>query len=274
MEKLSEIFDSESHANVFSLGKVGMNMSFSKSGLGPRSKQIRRDTIALSKANGGYHYGGAFSCVEILTTLYDSILQPEDRFILSKGHACWPLYVLLREQGLNPKLEGHPTRDIANGIHCTTGSEGHGLPTGIGIAMAKKLKGEGGKVYVLMGDGECQEGTTWESMLIAVHHRLDNLVVIVDWNGCQGSGRVRDILPIDSLHQVVDAIGWVVGVVDGHCCDDIEYWLREELPVAYPKMIIAHTVKGKGVSFMENDPAWHSKWPSLVEEKQMLEELS
>lgn len=239
--------------------------------LDARSKQIRRDTIALSKANGGYHYGGCFSIVEILRVLYDHVLTDSDKFILSKGHACWPLYVLLREKGLNPKLSGHPTRDINNGIVCTTGSEGHGLPTGIGIALAKKLKKEKGKVYVLVGDGECQEGTTWESLLIAVHYQLDNLVVLVDWNGIQGSGFVKDVLKIPGLDAIAKIIGWDVQCVNGHSCAELEYCLIE--PVKEPVLIIADTVKGKGVSFMEDSPKWHACWPNEEQEKQALKEL-
>lgn len=241
--------------------------------LSDRSKQVRRDTLELSKAHGGYHYGGCFSCVEILITLFDMVLQPDDRFILSKGHACWPYYVLLREKGFNPRMEGHPKRDLQNGILCTTGSLGHGLPTGIGIALAKKLKGESGKVYVLMGDGECQEGTTWESLLIATHHRLDNLIVIVDWNRCQGSGRTKDILSINNIGVVVKAMGWQSLVVDGHDCDEINNTLNKYGLADYPIFLIAKTVKGKGVSFMEDKPEWHAKYPSPEEEKLMLAEL-
>jgi transketolase len=239
--------------------------------LNERSKQIRRDTIELSKANGGYHYGPCFSIVEILISLYDYVLTDDDTFILSKGHACWPWYVLLRERGLNPKLTGHPERDPHNGIECTTGSLGHGLPSGIGIALAKKQKGEPGKVYILMGDGECQEGTTWESLLIAAKYKLDNLVVIVDWNLIQGSGFVKNILPLNSLSFVASEIGWDVTATDGHTTNLI----TDELKIAanIPRMVVAHTTKGKGVSFMENQPSWHACWPKPEQEAQALKEL-
>ena len=241
--------------------------------LNERSKQVRRDVIALSKANGGYHYGGSFSCVEILIALFDHVMGPDDRFILSKGHACWPLYVLLREKGFNPKLEGHPHRDPYNGILATTGSLGHGLPTAVGMAQAKKLKGEPGRVFVLMGDGECQAGTTWESMLIASKFRLDNLVAVVDWNGIQGSDFIEDVLPLtpSKLFSVADKFGWGVFRVDGHNLTEIEYALEAE--VSLPKMVIAETVKGMGVSFMQNSPKWHSNWLSPDLERQALEEL-
>ncbi len=241
--------------------------------LNERSKYIRRETFKLSKANGGCHFGGTFSCVEILINLYDHILTKNDRFILSKGHACWAYYVLLREKGLNPKLEGHPSLDLHNGVHWTTGSGGHGLPAGVGIALARKIQNKPGRVYVLMGDGECQEGTTWESLLIAPHRELDNLVVIVDNNKIQGSGFVKDILPIDFLGKVAEECGWVTYSIDGH--DNI--YVRGALATEFdnkPYMIIANTIKGKGVSFLENDPKWHAKWPSPEEEKRIMEELA
>jgi transketolase len=244
--------------------------------LSERSKQIRRDTIALSKSNGGYHYGPCFSIVEILIALYDHILTDNDTFILSKGHACWPWYVLLRERGLNPRLTGHPERDPHNGIECTSGSLGHGLPTGIGIALAKKQLKEPGKVYVLMGDGECQEGTTWESLLIAAKYKLDNLVVIVDKNDIQGSGFTKDILFINNMDKIVEIIGWDVWDANGHDVEDIKEALicaPRNLDYRRPKIIFAYTIKGRGISFMENEPSWHAKWPKPEQEAQALKEL-
>lgn len=243
--------------------------------LSERSKQIRRDTIALSKANGGYHYGGSFSCVEILIALFDNVMNLAlDRFILSKGHACWPYYVLLRELGFNPKLGGHPERDPYNGVLCSTGSLGHGLPSAVGMALAKRLKSEPGRVFVLMGDGECQTGTTWESMLIAKQHQLDNLVAIVDWNGIQGSDFCEQILPLNGskLLNVADVLCWETALADGHDVSGLVKVLKARS--ALPTMIVAETVKGKGVSFMENQPKWHSNWLSPDLEKQALEELS
>lgn len=245
-----------------------------------RSKELRRKTIELSKANGGYHYGGCFSIVEILIALFEYVLHASDRFILSKGHACWPYYVLLREMGYSPRLEGHPVRDPNNMVYCSTGSLGHGFPTGIGIAMAKKIKGVDGMVYVLMGDGECQEGTTWESMLIASQQSLGNLVVIVDWNKIQGSGFVKDILSVDGLDEVAVAIGWRTYSIDGHSIADLRETfsnirsIYKSTTCPTPTLVIAHTVKGKGISFMENKPEWHAKWPNKEEEAQALQELS
>lgn len=241
--------------------------------LSKRSKQLRLDILKLSKANGGYHYGGSFSCVEILLSLFDNVLkEKKDKFIMSKGHACWGFYVLLREKGLNPLLEGHPHRDIHNGVEWTTGSEGHGFPAAVGMSLAKKIKKENGEIFVLIGDGECQEGTTWESMLIASHHKLNNLTVIVDFNRIQGSGFVKDILPIDSIGEVAKSIGWMVTELDGHNIENISNSLKEKKNK--PHLIIANTVKGKGVSFMENQPKWHANWPSPEYEKKAIEELT
>jgi transketolase len=237
-----------------------------------RSKQVRRDIIKLSLANGGYHFGGTFSCVEILITLFDQILDGDDRFILSKGHACWGYYVLLMERGFKPALEGHPHLDLANGVHWTTGSEGHGLPAGVGMALARKMQKRGGKVYVVIGDGECQEGTTWESMLMAVQHKLNNLVVIIDFNKTQGSGFTKDILKVDCMHRVANEIGWIATDVDGHDVDKLARTLSQEYE--YPHLIIADTVKGKGVSFMEGQPGWHARWPNKDEVAAMLKELA
>jgi len=245
--------------------------------LSERSKQIRRDTIKLSAANGGYHYGGSFSCVEILIALYDHVLGPDDRFILSKGHACWPWYVLLRERGFDPRLEGHPKRDPHNGVLATTGSLGHGLPTAVGLAQAKKMKGEPGRVFVLMGDGECQTGTTWESMLIARQLFLHNLVAIVDWNGIQGSARCLEVLPLEQerMRAAAEALGWLAAERDGHDVERLVGTLNfEAADVGLPFLLIANTVKGKGVSFMENDPKWHSNWLGGEQLAQALGELA
>jgi len=242
------------------------------SGLNERSKQVRRDTIKLSKAHGGYHYGGSFSAVEILVSLYDHILTEQDKFILSKGHSCWPYYVLLREKGFNPKLEGHPSLDEANGVYCTTGSLGHGLPMAIGMALARKISKKDGRIYVLMGDGECQEGTTWESLLLASKLKLDNLIAIVDFNGIQGSGYVDEILPLKNFDEIPKTLGWSVSIVDGHSYPELLKALIVK-EIEKPRIIIAKTIKGKGVSFMENNPVWHAKWPDEEHEKVMMREL-
>jgi len=240
--------------------------------LSPRSKQVRRDAIEISKANGGYHYGGSFSCAEILVNLWDQIMDESDRFILSKGHGCWVYYVLLRENGFNPTLEGHPHYEPENGIYCTSGSMGHGLPVGIGMALARKISRKKGKIFVLMGDGECQEGTTWESILLGGKLKLGNLVAIVDSNGIQGSGFVKDILPVTNvLRATAKSAGWRVIDIDGHNEDLNKVDFKSMLK---PTLIIAKTIKGKGVSFMENSPKWHSNWLGGDFEQKALEELA
>lgn len=240
--------------------------------LNERSKQVRRDTLHLSSANGGYHYGGCFSVTEILIELYDNILKPRDRFILSKGHACWPMYVLLREKGMNPKLGGHPSLDLNNGIHFTTGSEGHGFPAGVGMALARKIKNIPGRIFVVVGDGECQEGTTWESLLMAAHHHLDNLTVIIDYNEFQGAGAVCDILPINGIDAIAREIGWSTLTIDGHNSKQI----KDALVFTgggFPRLILARTVKGKGVSFMEGRGEWHANFPDKGQMITALEDL-
>lgn len=240
--------------------------------LSPRSKQVRRDAIEISKANGGYHYGGSFSCAEILVNLWDQIMDESDRFILSKGHGCWVYYVLLRENGFNPTLEGHPHYEPENGIYCTSGSMGHGLPVGVGMALARKISRKKGKIFILMGDGECQEGTTWESILLGGKLKLGNLVAIVDANGIQGSGFVKDILPVTNvLRETAKSAGWRVIDIDGHNEDLNKVDFKSTLE---PTLIIAKTIKGKGVSFMENSPKWHSNWLGGDFERKALEELS
>jgi transketolase len=240
--------------------------------LDKRSKEIRIEAINLSKANGGYHYGGSFSCAEILITLYDEILNDNDRFILSKGHACWVYYVLLQEKGYSPLLEGHPHLDLNNGVHWTTGSEGHGLPAGLGMAFAKKFSKKKDRVYILMGDGECQEGTTWESLLQGGHRNLNNVTAIVDYNGIQGSGYVSEILPVEALKGTAELCGWDVIEINGHDNKQIKKALLTTGDK--PVMIIAYTIKGKGVSYMENDPEWHAQWPDEEKEKIAREELA
>jgi len=236
-----------------------------------RSKDLRKRAIALSKANGGYHFGGSFSCAEILINLYDKVMEDDDRFILSKGHGCWVYYCLLHEKGFTPTLEGHPHYDPENGIYCTTGSMGHGLPTGIGIALSRKIKNESGTVYVLMGDGECQEGTTWESILIAGKLNLDNLVVIIDNNKIQGSGITKEILDaVPPLVLASPSANWMVSEINGHNDELIEIL---KVPRKQPYLINANTIKGFGVSFMENTVKWHSNWLNDEKEKQALEEL-
>ena len=236
-----------------------------------RALGLRKRVLDLSLETGIGHLGGSLSMIEMMVALYDTALQKKDIFILSKGHCCLPYYLMLREQGYNPRISGHPDRDPINGIKCTTGSLGHGLPLGVGMALAKKLKRKSGKVYVLMSDGECEEGTTWESSLLASKYKLDNLVAFVDNNKMQALGFVDDILPLGDLGKKLEAFGWNVREVDGHSFHEIVPALQ--VRTYQPYAIVAHTTKGKGVSFMENNAEWHAKKPTAERLKGAYEEL-
>ena len=237
-----------------------------------KAKDLRRNVLDLSlENNGDGHLGGSFSEIELLISLYDRILKPEDKFILSKGHCCYPLYLILREKGYNPKILGHPDIDIGNGICCTTGSLGHGLPIGTGMAVARKLQNKKGNIYVLMGDGECQEGTTWETIPIAVKYKLDNLTIIVDKNKFQALEEIVTVTPMN-LKKIFMAHECFVNEINGHNFLEIISALNKEV-YGKPKVIIANTIKGKGVSYMENDPKWHGRKVILEEVKQAYEEL-
>lgn len=238
-----------------------------------RARWLRRRTLDLSLENGGYHFGGSLSAAETLVALHDEVMTPDDAFILSKGHATYAWYPFLIERGYKPNLEGHPTYDPTNGIEFTTGSLGHGLPLGLGRAFARKIKGDDGRIYVLMGDGECQEGTTWESLLLGRQHRLDNLTAIVDYNKLQGSGRIQDILSLDGFPRVAETIGWQVSEVDGHSFLAILDALGRPIHKEKPRMIIAHTIKGKGISFMEDRSEWHAHGLTPEQIAQAYEEL-
>lgn len=236
-----------------------------------KAKELRLKTLDLALKTGEGHLGGSFSEIEILISLYDKILTEKDKFILSKGHASYPLYLLLKERGYNPKIAMHPDIDIDNGIWCTTGSLGHGLPIGAGIAFARKKKKETGRIYVLMGDGECQEGTTWESSDIIVYHKLDNLTAIVDYNKVQALDKIKDVSSIN-LANKFKTFGWCVSEINGHDFLEIIPALEQE-PKGKPYLILAHTIKGKGVSYMENNPEWHGRRITFERVKKAYEEL-
>lgn len=236
-----------------------------------KAKDLRKKTIDMAVAEGGAHLGGSLSEIEILISLYNFALKPEDKFILSKGHACFPWYILLKERGFNPKIKPHPDIDEKNGIYCTTGSLGHGLPIGAGMAFAKKLKKEPGEIYVLLGDGECQEGTLYETMPITSKYCLDNLTVIVDNNRLQALCKIEEVSSIN-LKEVFRILGADVYEINGHSFEEI-YSALNEKKNQRPKAIIANTIKGKGISYMEHDPKWHTRPFSKEELKQAYEEL-
>jgi len=220
---------------------------------------LRQETFKAFIEHGDAHLGGSFSMIESLIALYEEFLTPSDKFILSKAHASFPLCLLLRERGLNPNLTTHLEIDSENGIYATTGSLGHGLPIGTGMALARKRRGIGGRIVVMISDGECQEGTTWESLLIAAHHRLDNLLVLVDYNKIQALSRLDDALAIDSLAEKFRAFKWgCEEVEDGHDFASIIPAL-DQPAIEGPRAVLLHTVKGKGIPEFEDDPVWHAR---------------
>lgn len=225
-----------------------------------KAKKLRQDTFNAFIEHGEAHLGGSFSIIEILIALYDTVLKEEDKFILSKAHASFPLCLLLKEKGLDTKLTTHLELDPERGIHCTTGSLGHGLPIASGMAIARIRQNKLGKIYVLISDGECQEGTTWESLLIGAKHNLDNLVVLVDYNKIQALTTLEEALPLDNLAAKFKAFNWTCTEVnDGHSFEELIPLLQEDNNEGKPRAIIVHTIKGKGIKAFENDPAWHAR---------------
>lgn len=249
--------------------------------------KIRERVLEMCHSAGCGHIGSSFSIVEMMTALYFRCMKiprsgvkeaERDRLVLSKGHGCPTLYAALFDCGLLPEsalegfsrnggiLEQHPSRNPAYGIDVSSGSLGHGLSIGAGMALSGKLNGEDHRVFVIMSDGETNEGSTWEAALFAAQHGLDNLVAIVDYNKMQALGKTRDIIGLDPFSSKWEAMGWAVREVDGHDFSEVVPTL-EQVPFlsGKPNMIIAHTVKGKGVCFMENDLLWHYRCPDEEE---------
>jgi len=219
---------------------------------------IRKEILDMAMKTKDFHIASSFSCIDILTVLYDKILTKYDKFILSKGHACLSLYAVLIRKGLKPDIyKQHPDIDVNNGIECTTGSLGHGLPIAIGMALAKKIKREPGNIYIVMSDGEFQEGTTWESLLIASHHKLNNLIIILDNNQMQSLGKINDILSLGNIKKIIQSFNIDYFEIDGHDARIIRdvFLCKSNMPI----FINAHTIKGKGISFIENKPEWHAR---------------
>lgn len=221
-------------------------------------KKLRNRILEVALRDGMGHIPSALSILDIVWVLYDKVMTKDDQFILSKGHGCMALYAVLEEKGLldwSVKLWGHPKRGGA--ILASTGSLGHGLPMAVGLAKAKKIKGEAGRVFCLIGDGECNEGTTWESAMLASHHKLDNLVVIVDQN--KSSERA---LSVGSLGRKFHAFDWGIQErVDGHNHQLIEEavtWKTIAIGDTRPLMILCDTVKGNGVPLFQSNE-WHNK---------------
>ena len=224
-----------------------------------KAKKLRQETFNAFVEHGEAHLGGSFSMIEMLITLYEKILKEDDKFILSKAHASFPLCLLLKGKGYHPPLTTHLEINPKNGIHCTTGSLGHGLPLATGMAMARKRLQIKGEIYVMMSDGECQEGTTWESLLIAARHKLDNLVVLIDYNKIQALSFLEEGLPLDDLAAKFKAFNWdCTEIKDGHSFDELIPVLQQKTTMK-PKAFVVHTIKGKGIKAFENDPSWHAR---------------
>lgn len=224
------------------------------------AKNLRIKTFNSFIEKGEAHLGGSFSMMEILLTIYEVIIKKKDKFILSKSHSSFPLCLYLKEKGFKTKLTTHLELDEKNGINATTGSLGHGLPIAVGMAFARKKQKISGKIIVLISDGECQEGTTWESLLIASKHSLDNLVVVVDYNKIQALSKLEDALPLDSLKDKFLSFNCnCIDVKNGHSFKLLSNAFKKKFKNRKPTIIIANTIKGKGIKEFENDPVWHAR---------------
>jgi len=259
------------------------------------SKQVRREIVEMITHAGSGHPGGSLSAVEIVVTLFFDVMRhdpahPEwpdrDRFILSKGHAAPVLYSVLAECGYTPKdqlntlrklgsiYQGHPDRRFIPALEASTGSLGEGLSLGIGMALAAKLDSRPSRSYVVLGDGEIQEGQIWEAAMFGGDKKVDNLVAIVDYNHIQLDGFVDDIMPLDPLADKWRAFNWHVIELNGHDIPALHAAFAEaERTKDQPTAIIAHTIKGQGVSFMENNPKFHGVAPTKEEMEKALVEL-
>lgn len=258
-----------------------------------KSLEYRRDTLRWIKNAGAGHTGGSLSCIDILNVLYNRILRvspgtfdspTRDRYVQSKGHSVEALYVVLADRGFYPESEletlcqyrshfvGHPTRKVP-GIEQNTGALGHGLSICTGMAIGAKMDDAGFRVFTLLGDGEIAEGSNWEAAMAAAHYKLDNLTAIVDCNTLQITGRTRDVMSSEPLADKFAAFGWAVRSVNGHDFAELADALSGPLEPGKPSAIIARTVKGKGVSFMEDVGKWHHGVPNDEDFAEAMAEL-
>lgn len=233
----------------------------------------RADALTMIFRARTGHTGGAMSCLDIMTVLYYAVLREQDLFLLSKGHSVEGLYAILADMGHFPKEElrtfsqpgsrliGHPTRKV-NGIAVNTGSLGHGLPVGVGAALAAKRQGIDKRVYVLMGDGEQAEGSVWEAAMSGSNFHLDNLCAIVDRNGLQISGQTECVMALENFADKWRAFGWDVSETDGHDHGALVTYFRSEGIAGKPRMLIARTIKGQGLPCACGKPEWHHKVPT------------
>jgi transketolase len=258
-----------------------------------KAVHLRKKTLEAIFEAGAGHTGGGLSCLDILNALYNRVLNvsPEtlssptrDRYVQSKGHSVEALYAVLADRGFFPASElqticrykshfvGHPTRHIP-GIEMNTGALGHGLPICIGMALAAKMDSAPYRVFTLLGDGELAEGSNWEAALAAAHYQLDNLIAILDHNTLQITGHTRDVMSNEPVDEKFRAFGWTVRTVNGHDYAALTKALTDPPETGKPTFVIASTIKGRGVSFMENVAKWHHGVPSEAVLKQALGEL-
>lgn len=258
-----------------------------------KSFQYRRQILEIIKHAGAGHTGGCLSCIDTLNVLYNRVLRvgpssmtdpDRDRYVQSKGHCVEALYVVLADKGFFPfsDLEslcqyeshyvGHPTRKVP-GVEQNSGSLGHGLPLCIGMALAARMDKRPSRVFTLLGDGELAEGSNWEAALAASHYKLSNLTAVLDCNTLQISGRTKDVMNHEPLEEKFRSFGWAVRTVDGHDIVQLSAALAAPLAEDKPSMIIARTIKGKGVSFMEDVAKWHHGVPSDEEYTKALAEI-
>ncbi len=224
------------------------------------ARKLRQKVFQSFIEKGEAHLGGSFSMIEILISIFEIFLKKNDKFILSKSHASFPLVIYLRKKGFKPKLSTHLEIDKKNGINCTTGSLGHGLPIATGMAFARKKLKKSGKIYVLISDGECQEGTTWESLLIAAKHKLNNLIILIDYNKIQALTTLEEGLPLSKLEQKIKAFNCdCINIKNGHSFKSIIKNIKKVKSKSNPTVVIFHTIKGKGIKEFENDPVWHAR---------------
>lgn len=257
-------------------------------------KQVRRDIITMTANAGSGHPGGSLSAVELMTSVFcnhmridpkNPKMDSRDRFILSKGHSAPCYYAILANLGffdrdeyanfrqLHSILQGHPDSKKVPGVDASTGSLGQGCSIAVGMALGAKKQGKDTQVFALLGDGECQEGQIWESFMSAAHFQLDNLTVIIDNNGLQIDGSNDEVMSLGDLADKIKAFGLDLYEIDGHDLEAVEAALNAPHTSGKPKCILAHTVKGKGVSFMENQAGWHGKAPNEEQRQQALKEL-
>lgn len=274
---------------------ISSKLNFSTAELKEMARRLRRHVITMITTAGSGHPGGSLSAADIVAALYFRVLrhdpgnpqwQDRDRFILSKGHAAPILYAALAEAGyfpvaelatlrkLDSRLQGHAEAGLTPGVEMSSGSLGMGLSFAIGVALAARLDSRICRTYALLSDGECEEGQTWEAALSAAHLKLDSLTAIVDCNGMQLSGWTRDIMNLEPFVRKWQAFGWHTIDIDGHDLNQILSALQKAKKTkGRPSVIVARTIKGKGVSFMENNVTFHGKAPTQVEAERALKEL-